>query len=340
MTRHGRWFLAGLLGVAPGIAAEAGANASGRSAYETLIAPMFAARCVECHGVDKQKAKLALHTWDGLARGSDAGPVLVAGQPSESVLLQRLRLPIDDEEHMPPSDHPQPSADEVALLARWIEAGASRTATLAELGLPAPLARAAEELPTRLAAVARAARVAEPVWTFDPAAVAQARAPLAAKVRELQRRFPGALSYESRTAGALHFTAVGFGREFGDGEFEVLAALGDQLVSLDVSGTAITDRAAESLARFAQLRVLRAGSTEVGDAFARAAAGLPRLELLALPETRLTAASIAGFTRMRALRALRVAGTAAERPAQAANLPVVPSAADLYPATEASIRVP
>jgi hypothetical protein len=301
------------------------------SAYDEIIAPIFRARCVECHGEKKQKAKLALHTYDGVLRGSDAGPIVVAGKPDDSVMLQRLRLPLGDEDHMPPQDHPQPAAEEIALLARWIERGASSKTTLAELDLPAPLAKAMEQLPNKLAEIEKAQPPAEALWEFDPAAVAKLRAPLANKVAELQRRFPGALSYESRTSAALHFTAVGFGRAFGDAELARLAAVSDDLVLLDVSGTGITDASAPVLARCTKLRVLRAGFTDVGDVTAQTAAALPSLELLALSETKVTAASVGALSKQRTLRALRVAGTAAERPAQAANLPVAPSAADLLP---------
>src|SRR5436190_9914480 len=73
------------------------------SAYDEVIAPILRARCAECHGEQKQKAKLALQTWETLMRGSEGGPVVIAGKPGESLLLQRLRLPLADEEHMPPN---------------------------------------------------------------------------------------------------------------------------------------------------------------------------------------------------------------------------------------------
>ena len=308
------------------------ANAlSAASAYDEVIAPMLKARCVECHGEQKHKAKLALHTWEGLAKGSDAGAVFVAGIPGESALVQRMKLPLTDEEHMPPAEKPQPAPEELALLARWIEFGASRTATIADLKLTEPLATAAAQLPAKLASIARAAAHADPLWEFDAAAVEKTRAALAAKVAELQRRFPGALSYESRTAAALHFTAAGFGRDFGDAELALLAPLREQIVVLNLSGSGVTDSSAELIGGFANLRVLRAGSTRVGDETVRRIAALPALESVSLADTAITEASVGLFAKLRKLQALRVPGTAAERAAQAANLPVGPSAADLIP---------
>src|SRR6185503_19994159 len=44
--------------------------------------------------------------------------------PGQSLLLQRLRLPVDDEDHMPPAAKPQPTAEEMDALEAWIGAGA------------------------------------------------------------------------------------------------------------------------------------------------------------------------------------------------------------------------
>ena len=271
--------------------------------------------------MEKQKAKLALHTWDAAAKGSDAGPIWIAGKPNDSALMQRLRLPLDDEEHMPPKDKPQPAAPEIELLAHWIARGASRTATVEELHLPPALATAAAALPGTLPKISPPHDDA--AWLLNPAAVARARAPLAAKVTELQQRFPGALSYESRTAAALHFTAAGLGGAFGDAELAMLAALRDQLVRLDVSSTAITDASAAVLASLTRLRVLRAGFTRVGDRTVAAVSALPELEVLALNHTAITGAAADALAGLRTVRALHLAGTPAAAAAQAAGLPVV-----------------
>jgi hypothetical protein len=281
---------------------------------------MLEARCVECHGEKKQKAKLAVHTWDALIRGSDAGPVVAAGKPGESSLLERMRLPLQDEEHMPPSDRPQPAPEELDLLSRWIAAGASRQISLADLKLPPALAEFAARLPAKLAALPRAE--AEPAWELDAAAVARNRAPLAAAVEELQRLFPGALSYESRTAATLRFTAAGFGTTFDDAALRRLAPVAAALVELDLSGTAITDASASVLGEFKALRSLRLTFTGLGDASMRAIAGAVQLETLALHGTRVTAESIGVWRSLGGLKRLHVGDTAAAEAAGAAGLPV------------------
>ena len=51
---------------------------------------------------------------------------MVAGDPASSELLKRVHLPEEDKEHMPPKGKTPLTDDETAVLAWWIEAGASR----------------------------------------------------------------------------------------------------------------------------------------------------------------------------------------------------------------------
>ncbi len=39
-------------------------------------------------------------------------------------MIKRLLLPVDNEDHMPPKEKPQPSENQIALLQWWISQGA------------------------------------------------------------------------------------------------------------------------------------------------------------------------------------------------------------------------
>ncbi|MBI5770747.1 MAG: hypothetical protein HZA93_23420 [Verrucomicrobia bacterium] len=301
-------------------AAPAVSPAERPTAYEQLVAPILRARCVECHGEAKRKGRLALHTWETFAKGGANGPAFVAGKTAESELLIRLKLPLAEEDHMPPRDEPQPAPAELALLERWIAAGASPTATVESLQLPADLIAAVARLP--------ASRARATVATLDLAEVEKLRAPLAATVAALQQKFPGALSYESRSSAALHFTAAGLGRDFGDAELAQLLPLASQLVRLDLAATAITDRSGPVLARLTALRVLRAGFTAISDDTLPALAPLTALEAFSVNHTAVTDRGLAALKKLPALRELHLAGTAVSPDAaRKSGLPVVASAA-------------
>lgn len=304
-----------LLGGAAASAAE--------TAYDKIVQPIFEARCASCHGAEKRKGKLALHTWDAAMKGGDSGPLWLAGKPGESEVVRRVQLPHDDEEHMPPSEEAQLAPEEIALIVRWIERGAKRDGSVEDLKLEPMLAKAAAELSTKLAEHGGGTSKAEPLWEYDPAAVERSRAPLAKEVAALQQAFPGALSYESRTATTLRFTAAGLGRDFGDAELAKLAALGDMLVELDLSGTAVTDGAAKPLGRLTNLRVLRLGYTAVGDVIVAALASHSKLEVLVLSGTEVTPASLATVAKLAALKRLHAGAGPLAEAAVAVKLPVV-----------------
>jgi hypothetical protein len=72
-----------------------------------------------------------------------------------------------------------------------------------------------------------------------------------------------------------------------------LVALAPQTVELDLGGSKVTDKAAESLAQFKRLERLHLEKTEVGDAIVGAVANLPYLSYLNLHSSKVTDAGVA-----------------------------------------------
>jgi uncharacterized membrane protein len=99
-------------------AVDDGPPAATASEYERTIAPLLERTCSKCHNPDKQKGELLLTTPEGIVAGGENGP-------DESPLLTRCELPLDDDDHMPPEDKPQPTAAELAALRAWIAGGAA-----------------------------------------------------------------------------------------------------------------------------------------------------------------------------------------------------------------------
>lgn len=88
------------------------------------VYPVLQKHCVKCHGPEKVKGKLRLDTPEGLKAGGVSGAVLVAGVPEKSLLFQRIVLPADDEEVMPPSGK-KLSESEQHMVRNWIATGGS-----------------------------------------------------------------------------------------------------------------------------------------------------------------------------------------------------------------------
>jgi hypothetical protein len=84
---------------------------------------ILAHNCTKCHGQHKQKGELRLDLRDAAMKGGESGQSIVAGKPEESELVRRLKLPHTDDELMPPENGPLDAKD-IALLEKWIKAGA------------------------------------------------------------------------------------------------------------------------------------------------------------------------------------------------------------------------
>ncbi len=87
--------------------------------FETDIRPIFREFCFDCHGAtEKLEGKLDLRLVRFLERGGESGPALTKGKPADSYLLDRITSG-----EMPPGNTKVP-AEKLALLTRWIAAGA------------------------------------------------------------------------------------------------------------------------------------------------------------------------------------------------------------------------
>jgi mono/diheme cytochrome c family protein len=130
--------------------------------FEARIRPVLAEHCYACHGPKKQRGKLRLDSAAALRKGSEDGPVIVAGHPEKSLLIQAVRQ--QGEVKMPPSPRPKLSAQAVADLAAWVKMGAPWPAN-------APGADASRLAPPGADASRLAKKDEEPEkthWAFQP----------------------------------------------------------------------------------------------------------------------------------------------------------------------------
>ena len=92
--------------------------------FESRIRPLLAGQCYECHSRQAKKVKggLLLDTRAGWSKGGDSGkPVIVPGQPEESLLVKAVRHELEDLA-MPPKKKLLES--QIADLVTWVKMGA------------------------------------------------------------------------------------------------------------------------------------------------------------------------------------------------------------------------
>src|SRR5262245_51707461 len=106
-----------LIGLLPRGPWDHQAAAAEAPSFSREIAPLFQARCLKCHSGPHPKGGFDLTTRDKALAGGDEGETIVPHAAERSLLFIKVH-----EQLMPPK---QPlSAAEVALLQRWIDAGA------------------------------------------------------------------------------------------------------------------------------------------------------------------------------------------------------------------------
>lgn len=91
--------------------------------FEQQIRPILAESCFGCHSTHavRLRADLLLDSREGIGRGGEGGPILVAGEPERSRLIEAIRWTNPDFQ-MPPK---QPlSAEQIAKFEEWVKRGA------------------------------------------------------------------------------------------------------------------------------------------------------------------------------------------------------------------------
>jgi hypothetical protein len=108
---------ASLLAVTPATAASA-------IEFQRDVLPILSENCFTCHGPDARarKAKLRLDTREGALRKGD--PVIVPGKSGDSELIRRVRSSEPTEVMPPPRSKKVLTPAQIAVLQRWIDAGA------------------------------------------------------------------------------------------------------------------------------------------------------------------------------------------------------------------------
>jgi len=94
--------------------------------YVEKVQPILTAKCVGCHGPEKQKGGFRLDIPELALKGGKSGkPAIVPGDPTESQLIRRILLPQQNDDAMPPEGKQALAMDEVATILDWIKAGAA-----------------------------------------------------------------------------------------------------------------------------------------------------------------------------------------------------------------------
>ena len=277
--------------------------------FTQIVQPIFEQNCVYCHGADKQEGDFRMDSMEALLKGGEEGPGLVAGDPEKSAIIQRIHLPLKDDLHMPPSDKPQLSADEITYIAWWITEGASTTARVSELHKSPEVETALANLvsPEQRKAMEEEQKQAE---KKEIARVAASKARMGPAIARIEANNPGSLKFISAGTDSLRFILHSHATSFGLDGMSALNELGGNLVEADLTLSVMDAPTLSRVSEWSGLRRLNVSQTAADDSFVESIAQLPALESLNLFGTKVTTACSDSLAKMKSLQVVYVSGTA------------------------------
>jgi uncharacterized membrane protein len=263
--------------------------------FEAAIRPVLEAKCFACHNERKTKGGLLMSTEGGLLAGGEHGAIWVPGDLANSHLVQRINLPLEEEEHMPPEGKAQLTSAEISLLEAWIAAGADRTQTLSELPPETELATLVEQQ----LGEGKAETISYAFASADPELIRELNTPF----RTLR---PVAM-------GSPALQAEIFVRNYYEPRFlKALEAVKAQLVSLNLTNLPITDADLKLIGQFAQLEKLILNGTDITGETLGELASCQNLRSLALSNTAVAPEALQALQALPELEALYLWNTAVD----------------------------
>jgi mono/diheme cytochrome c family protein len=252
-------------------------------AYDA-VAQIVQQKCVSCHGKNKQKGGLRMDTQSSMLAGGKSGS-LFDGNDDAGLLIQRITLPLDDEEHMPPKERKQLTKSELDFIIWWVEAGSNFDNTLLELDFPDSLHGILTQKVVADILIPEA-----DVEKADEAAIDRLRAlgvvvqPVARDVSYLSANFVNVLNHELSDA------------------ITELPKIEKQLISLNIDNQQLDQASWIAVGMLSSLRKLHAGNTSLDDAQIRHLQSLKNLVTINVVGTAIT---LSGLKQLEGLENLR-----------------------------------
>jgi uncharacterized membrane protein len=271
------------------------ANINEALVYQDLVQPLLKQKCWACHNAEKQKGKLRMDQTSFLMKGGENGQIILAGDPDKSEMIKRLLLPESDEHHMPPKGKPGMTEDETALLHWWIKSGADFKSKVKALSSDAKIKKI---LAKYSSGEGPEGPYLSPVFKDD---ISEADA---ADIQTLMNLKLLVLPM-AKDQAFLEVNAIN-ARKITDKDLQEISSIQEQLVSLKLANTQVTDEFVMDLADYPRLINLQLGHTKITDKSLEALQNSPRLETLNIYATAVTDAGILKLAKIKTLRNLYV----------------------------------
>lgn len=252
--------------------------------FPHLIYPIIESKCLSCHKASKQKGELRMDTPENLLKGGETGPAIEPFDLENSLLAQRINLPEENEDHMPPKGKPQLTEGEKAILEAWISSGAIIDKKVLELSDTSSIYSLAVQ---KFAAAPK-------VYEFD--AVSDE------KIEGLNNfyRKVQPLGLESPALAVSYFGKA----SFDPASLQELIVVKEQTVAINLNQMPVKDEDLTSLSTFQNLEKLYLNFTEIKGEGLKALVNLENLSLLSLSGNNLTDEAVEPLSNLKNVKKL------------------------------------
>ena len=240
------------------------------SIYELAIQPIIDNKCKSCHNDNKHKGGLNMASYEKLLLGGKNGFVISTENSEESEFLKRVHLPLNDDDHMPPNEKSQLTENEIKLFTSWVKAGATNQLYLADLNTE-------DELATL---VKNQLYLNKQNNHFDFDFMSNE------VVDELNNAFRTVRQITPEEP-ALEATII-VRSVYEASQLSELTRIGEQLVSITLSGLPIEDSDFSTISQFRNLRKLNLNGTDITGAEIGLLADLDELQSVSVSSTNTT----------------------------------------------------
>jgi uncharacterized membrane protein len=251
--------------------------------FQHLVQPILEAKCMACHKEGKIKGELRMDQLAGLQKGGKNGQFVIPGDMEKSLLIQRINLPKEEKEHMPPINKTQLTDDEIEILEAWVAAGASFDQKVTELKSEEPLFQLASNR-----------FLNQKSYSFDPASESDVQ-DLTNFFRKVNPVFPGSPGLEVAYYGISTFDPT---------SLKDLKKVKEQVVKLNLNRMPLTDVDLSFLSDFSNLEELQLNFTGVSTSQLTNLEKLEKLRNLALSGNQFGGEAVKDLSELQQVRKL------------------------------------
>ena len=264
--------------------------------FAATVEPIFESKCYGCHNQKKAKGDLILTSLESMLKGGETGPLWKPKDPANSLLVERLELPLDHDDHMPPKDKSQLTDEEINFISLWISDGADTKKKLNELTAGDTLGKLASAIISRY----QQAEPQEAQYSFRFASPD--------KIQQLSKpnRTVFQIAKNEPAIQADFYLRDAYSRQY----IEELLDVKEQLVSLNLSKMPVQDADLKIISKFSNLEVLNLNNTNITSNGLGELSSLSRLRSLSLSGTAVTAPALRQLTSIKTLGEVYIWNTA------------------------------